>query len=509
MLAPAPVPRHRAARRGGLSRGAAAAVAVLPGTVLATALTLWHYSSKPLWRDEWITWSVTVRPWASMASLLSEREGGLWPFYALMHVWMRADDSLVWLRAPSAIATVLAVAATALAGRRVAGPLAGALSGVLLAALPAVVDHAQQARAYPEVTAAVALAGLAALRYREVPTAGRTAALAVLAAIAVAAHPLPGVPAVAGILAALVLAPGAASRRRTALAGLPAATVGIVLVGVGAGQVGLVLTADPGGWATVERFRLVLAPAWWTLAVMGALAVAGALRLRRGERGTALLLTAWALTPPIFLAASVAAGSFSTRRYLVAALPAVAVLVAVGAVAVARAVARRTVPHRASAAVATGLVVVVLTGLAPHAAVKRTAPYAGDDPRSAARHVAAHRLPGDVVVHGGPFARGMTAFHAPPGALPPDPLLAGDRVSSATVDGTDLPPDLQQGAVAGARRVWAVATRDGRSLEGQDTIDRATVGRTRVERDAFGGVVVELWGPRGRGAGGDDVEPSP
>lgn len=43
------------------------------------------------------------------------------------------DPSVAWVRLPAAIATAVAVAATALVGRRVGGPLVGALAGVQLA----------------------------------------------------------------------------------------------------------------------------------------------------------------------------------------------------------------------------------------------------------------------------------------------------------------------------------------------------------------------------------------
>ena len=476
---------------------------MLPGTALATALTARGWSSKPMWRDEWITWSITTRPPGAMADLLAHRDGGLWPFYAAMRAWMDLGGSVAWMRLPAAIATVVAVAAAALVGRRVGGTLAGALAGVLLAVVPATVSHAQEARAYPEVVAAVTLTALAALRCRERATTGRWTALGVLAALAVAAHPLPGVPAVTGVLAALLASPGAARRWCVVAAAMPAAVVSAVLVGVGLRQVGLVLTDRPGGWGTLADFRLVLAPGWGALAVMAVLAAVAVVSLRRcgartgagpgvaagrvADRGATLLL-AWALTPPLVLALLATGGSFSTRRYLVAAVPAVCVLVAVGAVVVGRRVA--------APAVALALVGAVVAALLPGALQARASPYRVDDPRSAARFLAASSRPGDAVVYAGPFARGLTTHYSPAGAPPlADPLLAETAVASGTVDGVDLPPAQQAGAVAGAERVWVVATWDGRALEGRDVIERVTAGRARVERRRFGGVVVQRWGP--------------
>ena len=504
-----------------------ALAAAAPGTALAAALTAWRWSSKPMWRDEWITWSVTVRPLGSTAELLSERDGGLWPFYAVMHAWMALDGSVAWMRLPAAVATVVAVAATALVGRHAGGTLAGALAGVLVAVTPAIVDHAQEARAYPEVVAAVTLTALAALRYRERATPGRWTALTVLAALTVAAHAIPGVPAVVGVFVALLLSPGAIGRWRVVAAGLPAAVVSAALIGVGLRQVGLVLTERPAGWAAVADFRLVLAPGWGVLAAMAVLAAVATVSLRRSGastgagpgtgagriagRGAALLLLAWALTPPLVLALLAAGGSFSTRRYLVAAVPAVCVLVAVGAVVVGRAVAARVararpgdgaaLAHRGAPAVALVLVGAVVAVLAPGALEVRASPYRVDDPRSAARFLAASYRAGDAVVYGGPFARGLTTYYSPAGAPPlPDPLLAETALASDTIDGMDVPPAQQAGAVAGAERLWVVATWDGRALEGQDVIDRVTAGRARVERRRFGGIVVQRWGPPGRGA---------
>ena len=507
-------------RRARRRHGVRALAAVLPGTALATALTAWRFSSTPMWRDEWITWSVTVRPPGAMAELLSRRDGGLWPFYAAMHAWMGLGHSVAWMRLPAAVATVLAVAAAALVARRVGGTLAGALAGVLLAVVPATVDHAQEARAYPGVVAAVTLTALAALRYRRSATAGRWAVLAVVAVLAVAAHAITGVPAVVGILGALLVSPDAAGRWRVVAAGLPAAAVSAVLVGVGLRQVGLVLTDRPGGWSTVADFRLVLAPGWAVLAATVVLGAVAVVSLRRTDRGAALLLLAWALTPPLVLALLAVTGSFSTRRYLVAAVPAVCVLVAVGAVVAGRAagaaiarpgtgrtVGGRVVARRASVgpavaggavepATAVALVAVVVAALLPGALAARASPYRVDDPRSAARYVSSSYRAGDAVVYAGPFARGLTTYYSPAGAPRlPDPLLARSALDSGTVDGVDLPPAQQAGAVAGARRLWVVATWDGRALEGQDVIDRVSAGRSRQVRRRFGGIVVQRWGP--------------
>lgn len=70
-----------------------------------------------------------MRAPGSTAALLSERDDGLRPFYALVRAWMSVGGSVAWMRLPAGLTTVLAVAATALVGRRVGGTLAAPWPG--------------------------------------------------------------------------------------------------------------------------------------------------------------------------------------------------------------------------------------------------------------------------------------------------------------------------------------------------------------------------------------------
>ncbi|CAA9435591.1 MAG: hypothetical protein AVDCRST_MAG35-2902, partial [uncultured Quadrisphaera sp.] len=184
--------------RGALThhrRSPAGTAAVLVPVVLAVALTAWRYDAKPLWRDEVYTLTTAGRGFAEMLELLAVRDAGLVGYYALMNPWLALGEAPAWMRLPGALATPVAVGLCAAIGRRVGGPTTALVGGVLVALTPSVVRHAQEARPYPLVLAAVALTALLLLRAGARPTARQRTAVAATAAVAVALHPLVALPA--------------------------------------------------------------------------------------------------------------------------------------------------------------------------------------------------------------------------------------------------------------------------------------------------------------------------
>lgn len=469
----------------------------VPGAALAAAVAVWHYSDQPLWRDEWFTYGTVERTLPQMARLLLDNDGGLGVFYLLMHGWMLLGDSVAWMRVPAALCTVLAVALTARLGLRTAGAAAGVVAGLLLALMPTVVDHAQEARAYPLVMAAVVATALAALRYRESPGRGTWWALTVLAALGAMVHPLPGAPAVAGILVGLLLAPGRAPRRWVAAAGAPAGLGAGALLLVGLLQVGAADGASPGGLGLVLLFRLVVAPTWSVLAALALLSAVAALVLAREPSGGLAVLLAWVLVPLVVLTALVATGSFFKPRYVSTTAPAVAVLAGVGVVVVAHLVARVLTSPRRQVPVALGLVTVMtlalLGALLPAAQAVRERPFRVDDPRAAARTLDALRRPGDAVVHSGSVSRGLVAFYAPGTASLDDPLLIQPPLVSDSISGTEVTAASRGPAVDGYRRLWVVGSTSGDRWTSQPTVDAVTRGRTLAEHREFGRFWLELW----------------
>lgn len=470
--------------------------------VLAIVLTAWNYSSQPMWRDEWYTYSTANRPLAGMVNLLSHSDGGLAGFYLLMHFWMLAGDSVAWMRLPAALCTVLLAALTALVGRRVGGTAVGVVSGVVVTVLPVVVQHAQEARAYPLVLAAVTATGLAALRYGERPSVGRWSVLAVLALAGAALHPLPGAPAVAGIFVGLLWSPGAASRWRVLLAGAPAAAAALALVAVANSQLDVTNVGNGGGLRQAVGVRYLMAPGYGSLLAALLLSVLAVVVLRHQSDHLAVL-AGWALVPLLALTTLIALGSFFQTRYAAAAVPAAAVLIAVGTVTLATVVARAVPPRNGvlTRSVAIALIASALVlPLVPSVVQARTEAFQVDDPRSATDALVAGYRNGDAVIYASTSVRGLVGFYAPTGADLADPLLLRSPLASDTVGGVEVAAAGASAATRGFRRVWVIGTTPGvgAGWHDQDEVDAATAGRTSVEDRTFGSVRLQLWGSHQR-----------
>lgn len=474
---------------------------VLAPTLLALALTVWRYDTKPLWRDEVYTLTTAGRDLPDMFVLLFVRDAGLSVYYVLMHAWLLVSTAPAWMRLPSAIAAVAAVALTAALGRRIGGNAVALLAGTAVALSQALVVHAQEARPYPLVLASTTATALLALRAAEAPSRGRWVALSVIGALAVGLHPLVALPAVAGILGALWLRPGLASRPQVARAAAPAAVLGVLLVLVGSAQAIASPPARMPLWKLGTFWKLfadVPAPG---LAVI-ALAVVGALALRRHRREL-VVLGAWAVLPLVSVSVLGLVGGYFNSRYATAAVPALAVLAAVGARAtIAPGLARLRPGARGGArAVAVSvLVLAAVASLAPSALAFREEPYSFDDAPAAAAQLAAQDRRGDAVVFVGAVARPLVERYLPPGELSSgslhDALLALDNADADTLGGEDVPAAQRRADLARSSRVWVVGTTAVASgdLSRTSTVTEAAMaGRAMLSRTDHGHVRVELW----------------
>ncbi|MGW8953892.1 glycosyltransferase family 39 protein [Streptomyces sp. NPDC055709] len=121
-----------------------------------------------IWRDELATWSAATRSVPELLRMSNSLDGVYLPYYLFMKGWIALfGDSVIVLRVPALLAAAGAAALVALIGRRLAGPPAGLLAGLVLALLPAMSRMAQEARPYAPVVCATALATLALLHALE------------------------------------------------------------------------------------------------------------------------------------------------------------------------------------------------------------------------------------------------------------------------------------------------------------------------------------------------------
>lgn len=293
--------------------------------------------SRPLGADEALSVWFARPPLGSLLFYLCDpRPPG---YYLLLKGWLALGETEPWLRLPSLLASALAVALTAHAGRRIIGPRAGGLAALLLATFPLQSWYAAEVR----MSALAQALGVALLlpgwRLLSPPAAGGRGAgrgreramigfwLLAVAALVVDVSAL--LPYVALQLWWLARGrPGAGGWLRLQAAVFVSVAPWWLLRRVGADsylalslavqarRLGLMLDPQTAGallWGAAIAAGVLAAGVAWRLA-------AGQSRLRRiagGPVGTALLLAIWLL----LLAASAAPRLFPAKQLLVAALP--------------------------------------------------------------------------------------------------------------------------------------------------------------------------------------------
>lgn len=141
--------------------------------LLATGLFLSFLGHRSLWLDE--AFSVWQGQQNQTTIWLTGRDLVHSPlYYSLLHFWVRLGATEGWVRLPSALAALLAVALLGQIGRRLADESAGRRAALLLAISPLTVWYAQEARMYaPLMTVGLGLA-LCLVRLAQTPaTSGR------------------------------------------------------------------------------------------------------------------------------------------------------------------------------------------------------------------------------------------------------------------------------------------------------------------------------------------------
>jgi uncharacterized membrane protein len=135
--------------------------------LIALVLRVKGLGATDIWLDEANSWNVARLPWGAMMNNL--RSSPLGPLYfVLLKFWMLLfGDSEAALRAPSLIASVLAIPVAYTIGVRVFSRRAALLGAVLLTLSPLQLYFAQEARMYMPLTLFAALYVLAYLRWRD------------------------------------------------------------------------------------------------------------------------------------------------------------------------------------------------------------------------------------------------------------------------------------------------------------------------------------------------------
>ncbi len=353
---------------------------ILAALLVGLALRLFHLGTAPLWFDEVMTADWVRRSWGDMLALcLADNHP---PLYFVLAKLARGllGDSAWALRLPSAVLGAAAIPLAAAAADALADRRAARWTAWFAALSPFLVQHGQEARMYALVGTLAAANLLALARF----TTGRTerlGALFAVTALALAATHYYAVFYLGGAVLAAI-----AARPRELRAWIAAAAV--ASVGSSAALLAAALVARHGGGGTYELGWFAVPGALWSLvagytllpdtfalhaegsraalrylpiavAAVPALAACAMLALRALDwraRLTLMLPFTTALLAPF--AVHLLAGAPVNPRYFQATVPAVLVLLAIGATA------RGGWPRLAPAAgVAVGLLLAVGTAL--------------------------------------------------------------------------------------------------------------------------------------------------
>jgi len=376
-------------------------VAALPVCLVLALVVFSHgLGVSSLFVDEAASWHAAVGSLGQVFTRVRADEVAPSTYYVLLHEWIYRfhDDSEAWMRLPSMVAGVALVGAVAWLAYLVSGRLAASLAALLAALDPAILNYAQEVRAYVfamlGVTVAVAavLAAEGSVSRRRI----RWFALALVAAVAAYSfHYTAGL--VLLPLTAYVLRSRALSRRLrlvwtavlslTALAWLP-----LLHAQLGAGHNAWLGTTER-HWAADlgQTFGAALsgrAPETPTRLLIGA-AIIGAgigISLLRSPGTRVKLVAAYAVAPPLALLVVTLCGQPALLgRYAAVGVPFMTVALAVAAVSGA-------LPRFVAAALVVAWLGLEALGL--HASYETIGHYA--DMRAVVGEVRSRIRPGDV-----------------------------------------------------------------------------------------------------------------
>ena len=513
-----------AVRARSLPLGSTAAVAGVLGTLI-TWLGSWNPS---FWGDEAATILSATRPVSVLFAELQNIDAVHGLYYLIMHFWIGAfGPSELSVRLPSALAVGALIAGTVVLGARLAGLRFGLIAAAVCLVLPRTTYLATEARSYAIGTAiavwiTVWFVGLVRRREQRLRPwliygvlVGLAAYLFLYLGMLLLVH-------------GAVLATSAAGRRqlgRWVRAAVLAAVVAIPILVMGyleRSQIAFLAKrkyAQPLQVFVQQWFGSpphgglwVVPIACWALIVLGAAIVLwrtarrapdAVLENRRSDRDVLRLGLAWLIIPTgLLLAIDAWVAPTYTVRYLSFCTPGVALLIALGVVALARLIApglvrlvgrvigpaRRIGRRPLTAALVAAALLALAAIAAPGYVFQRTA-YAkdgGSDWRQTADYVQAEAVPGDAVVFDEttkPSQRPELAYRlypaqfaglttpevltpyyerahiwdrmAPLAEIRPDLVLAGSVWAIELPTGKDTPEDVEDLTAHGYRVVGA------------------------------------------------------
>lgn len=440
---------------------------VLASVLLASATVIWGINDRAAWLDEAISRAAT----GQLAETIDRTGGTMAAYYVVLDGWTGLfGDSITTMRLLSLVFVVFTVVTVSRIAARLLDPSAGILATIIVALLPGITRYGQEARSYAltaSIAAASWLALMNAVRGSGVPERQARStvwwmAVAALSLLGVLAHGLFLLQVAAQALSLLF------GRRRDlyrfAPAGLLSFLAVMYLFKTGADHVANwvpPLSAQQALDAGALPFAPSVAPA---LALLAVATVGAIVAVRRSsaatgpeERWLCLVPVFWAVVPLLLLALLSVSRPYFLARYLVASLPAMALLLATGIQRLTGVVGSRfeDVDKRTLLGVTgTACVGLLLVGQVSMHREK------GDDWRGAAGVLATNIEPSDAVLFTQPdlklpFDTAWSELdERPPSA--PQPIYPAYPLGELHRFPVDVPREDLEQAITDTSRLWVV-----------------------------------------------------
>lgn len=163
---------------------------VLALIAVAVALGLYRLGAKGLWVDEGLSAAIARRDPAQVldAAWSTPTPGAIAFYYEVLHFWTILGNSEFVLRALSVLCTAASIPVVYSLGIRLAGSRAALVAAFLVATSPFVVEYSQEARPYAMVMLLSAASSLALVRAIELPSWRRWMTYSVLAIASLYVH---------------------------------------------------------------------------------------------------------------------------------------------------------------------------------------------------------------------------------------------------------------------------------------------------------------------------------
>lgn len=410
-------------------------------TVVTGFVVAYRAGTPEPWRDELATWSAATRTVPQIVELGRHIDGVTVPYYLLAHLSATLfGDSILALRLPSMLAATATAGVTALLARRLWGPGAALLAGLLVAVMPVVSRYGQEARGYALAALFSALATLLLLRALDSGRRRAWLAYAIGVLLLGWSHQIALLLLLGHLLAVLTTNRRALARWGLATTVAVAGILPFTLLGLGqrAAQLDWLHPAEPADLANVAETVFLSG------VLGGAVCALAVTALRDRERWTALLLVSALLPVLVLYAVDQLLTPMFVGRYLIFVVPLLCALA--GA-----ALAGLRLPL--------GLTVVLVLasiGLPLQDDIRRT--HSGFDYRRAAYLVQAQARPGDGIIYaprqGWHFTDIALRYYLGD-AVPEDVLLRSDQAENASLWATECPDPAA--CLKGVDRVWTLS----------------------------------------------------